>query len=1028
MIITLEGTWRLSYQAAGSEAVLQGPIQLPGTMQTQGYGDIPTLDTEWISGLHDTNWHLREEYSAGAGSVLPRFPFFACPDRVYRGTAWYEREFELAGDFPGGILRIELAKGSSSVSIDGQRIGGDFSLCAAHEISCGPITVGIHTITVAIDNASADHYRPDGHGVSDALGTGWNGMLGQIALVPAAELAQETAAKREYARKHPRIMEVRDGEFYIDGRRDYFRSTHFGGEFPLTGYPDMKHEKGGFWERLMKILKAWGLNGLRFHSLCPPEAAFAAADEAGICLLVECGMWNVFEEGIPMLDLLRQETRKILRQFGHHPSFVFFSPSNEPSGEWYEPLKQWVSETRTYDEELGYRSRRLYTAQSGWFYDVAPRDITGTDFIYFHRSADGPFIGGTIRNHQGWKGRDYRLSLADVKLPVICHELGQWCSYPDYSVKKKFTGFLKPGNYENFEHSAASHGLLDRNALFAWCSGKNQVMMYKEELEANFRTPGIFGFELLDLHDYLGQGGAFVGVLDAFWDEKGYVKAEEWRQFCNETVLLARFCTYSFRAGEAVELPLELCHFGKTDLIGKKVDWSFIGLSSDGEASTIWQQGSIIINNNHTPEGKNIDLGTVRLRMPVIERSCKARFSMKVGSISNGWDVIIYDGVEADTENKGDSVIWTDNWTEALEYLDDGGKVIFAPCLSELSYDCPPLQIRPVFWNGQMGPGWSRPLGMICENGYPVWDDFPTELWGGWQWEDILERARGFHIAGLEDQISPLVTMIDDWNRNLPLSLIFEAVVPGKRGTGKLLTVTADLSGSFAERPAAWTLRRALLNYAQSNAFEPTKCLGKHGLDILASRIMPNLLMASLNPRVTANLPHKTKLSNPTALYDGTPNTSVNLSTDHYPLSFTMEWETKVSASRLVYLAEQTDRLRLGDIKEYELYGKICDSWQLLQKGRLLSTWSPQIIDWTESYNLTGLMMVVLSGYGPPKTFWENRYDGWYQVNPADLKTMASLAILSLIPDRITEGISSGKSNRPYWHKQLKPTVKEIDG
>lgn len=68
--------------------------------------------------------------------------------------------------------------------------------------------------------------------------------------------------------------------------------------------------------------------------------------------------------------------------------------------------------------------------------------------------------------------------------------------------------------------------------------------MLKEDLEANLRTPYIYGFELLDLHDYLGQGTALVGILDPFWDSKGYVTPNEWRQFCDETVLLARIESY----------------------------------------------------------------------------------------------------------------------------------------------------------------------------------------------------------------------------------------------------------------------------------------------------------------------------------------------------------------------------------------------------------------------------------------------------------------------------------------------------
>ena len=61
------------------------------------------------------------------------------------------------------------------------------------------------------------------------------------------------------------------------------------------------------------------------------------------------------------------------------------------------------------------------------------------------------------------------------------------------------------------------------------------LSLYKEEIEANLRTPGLGGFQLLDLHDYLGHGTALVVLLDAFWESKGYATPEEFRRFCATT-------------------------------------------------------------------------------------------------------------------------------------------------------------------------------------------------------------------------------------------------------------------------------------------------------------------------------------------------------------------------------------------------------------------------------------------------------------------------------------------------------------
>ena len=165
-------------------------------------------------------------------------------------------------------------------------------------------------------------------------------MVGEIALMTEGAYRQREAAKSAYAAAHPRTVEASGNQILIDGRPFYFRATHFGGDYPLTGYPETDM---AWWRKLMETIRAWGLNGIRFHSYCPPEAAFAAADEAGVCLLVECGMWNRFGDSpgeMEMYEVLMAETRRILDSFGHHPSFVFFSPSNEPGGAWYKALRR----------------------------------------------------------------------------------------------------------------------------------------------------------------------------------------------------------------------------------------------------------------------------------------------------------------------------------------------------------------------------------------------------------------------------------------------------------------------------------------------------------------------------------------------------------------------------------------------------------------------------------------------------------------------------------------------------------------
>jgi hypothetical protein len=317
----------------------------------------------------------------------------------------------------------------------------------------------------------------------------------------------------------------------VNGEVLNLRATHDGGGFPLTGYPATDVET---WKRIIGICKEWGLNGMRFHSWCPPDAAFTAADELGFYLQPECGMWNAFDTEGRMLAVLNEETAALIKAYGNHPSFVMLGATNEPAGHYQEQLPLWDKRWRDADP------RRLYADGTGrWA--PAPGG-PGTPF-----AADYLVTGSPARGPRGWFGGDYESELKQLTkgaaVPCFGHEIGQWCAYPDFAVIDKFSGkgpyaafprgidtgkvpYMHPGNYIIMRDQARKHGLLERNKELAHASGRFQLACYKEEIEANLRTPSYSGYQLLELHDYLGQGGALIGMLDAFWEPKGYATPE----------------------------------------------------------------------------------------------------------------------------------------------------------------------------------------------------------------------------------------------------------------------------------------------------------------------------------------------------------------------------------------------------------------------------------------------------------------------------------------------------------------------
>jgi hypothetical protein len=596
----------------------------------------------------------------------------------------------------------------------------------------------------------------------------------------------------------------RDKDLLVNGRIVNLRTTHSGGDFPLTGHPAMDVE---YWRQLFHVCQQFGLNGMRFHSWCPPEAAFTAADELGFYLQPELGFWAPFNPEGVYTRYLEEETPRLLQAYGNHPSFVLLSPSNEPGGRYVQVTPKWAAEWYARDP------RRLYSAGTGW---SAPEQVTGgAQYAALVR-----FGGGELRNFRGWFGQDYRAALESVHIPVLSHEVGQWCAYPDFDVVKEFTGYLRPGNYHIFQSIAEQTGLLADNHAIAWASGRFQLACYKEEIEANLRTPGLSGYQLLDLHDYLGQGTALIGLLDAFWVPKRYVTAEEFRRFNSQTVPLARLAKRTFTTDETLDAPVELYHFAAAPMTAAKPYWKIVPYFGGASAA------SGVFDGGEIPLGKNIPLG--RISVALAKLPAPAAYKLVVGlagtAVENDWNFWLYPAAVATAVPE--DVLVTSNWADAETRLVAGGKVLFTPTARELDPNrCPPMTRLPVFWNIQMTvrpprnpvPRFDAMLGLLCDAKHPALAGFPTDVNCDWQWTSVINGVRPVNLTGAPAGLRPIVATIDDWNRAWRLAVIFEAKVQ----TGRLLVCTIPGEGPEAE-PAARQLRRSLLDYMHSDRFQPS--------------------------------------------------------------------------------------------------------------------------------------------------------------------------------------------------------------
>ena len=799
-----------------------------------------------------------------------------------------------------------------------------------------------------------------------------------------------------------REIRTRVRSFLINGIETCFRGTHNGGDFPLTGYPPTDVES---WKKIIRVCQDWGLNHMRFHSWCPPEAAFEAADELGFYLQPECGMWNEISPGTPMERMLYQETDRILEAYGNHPSFVLLSASNEAHGRWKQCLPQWVEHFRAKDP------RRLYTPNTGWSLIDEPGPVQGADYLAVGRI--GP---NRVRGASGWFGRDYERSVRGINVPVISHEVGQWCAYPDYDIIRKFTGYMRPGNYEIFRDSMAAHGLSDRDKDFAWASGRFQLACYKEEVEANLRTPGLAGFQLLDLHDYVGQGTALVGLLDTFWESKGYATPAEFRRFCSPTVPLARLRRRVFTTADPFEVEVEVAHYGPVPLTNAAASWHIEEATGRVVAKGNWPAKTI-------PVGKNFPLGKVSVDLsklaapqayrlvvsleqvlhdstnvpspalpppPRLRRTSRApspigweRDGVRAGETStpssqhslmeraeppmnsraaretyeNDWNFWLYPAQVPDTVPA--DVLVTRLWDEAQAWLAGGGKVLFLPHNTDLGWDSPPLASEPIFWNRLMNPAWSRMLGLWCDTNSPALAGFPTETHCDWQWTQIVRGVRPVNLDRLPRGLQPMVQAIDDWNRNWKLGALFECKV----GPGRLMVCSFDVSSDLENRPVARQLRRSLLDYMAGPRFQPKTEVSPEALGrvLFDTRIMRQLGATASGEGTNA----------PAAI-DGDPNThwlaggsGRGRSGTRHPHGLTISFPQTAAINGIVVMSRQNDRDHLGDVRNYTIEtSDDGQQWREAAHGELASTWSPQQVTFARPVTARQLRFTALSGFG----------------------------------------------------------------
>ena len=633
-----------------------------------------------------------------------------------------------------------------------------------------------------------------------------------------------------------REIGVRGTQFVLNGRVAFLRGTHDGGNAPLKGYPDMDVES---WRRIYHIGKSYGLNHWRFHSWTPPDAAFTAADEEGIIIQTEMVQFAEIGKTFPPRTAFddqrrREELSRLLSTYGNHPSFCLMTMGNEISNDTVGA--GLISEARSAD------SRRLYSAVSNDFETKRPYDDDQFWVTPFGRDMIENRGKSFLFTERPRTDGDYTDLFAPYSVPIVTHELGQWWVYPNLDEIPKYNGNLRARHFEIYRESLENRGMLDNVKDFVKASGALSAILYREEIERVLRTPFYGGFQLLDLHDYPGQGTATVGMLDSFWDSKGIISPEVWRRFCQPVVLLARFPRYVWTQAENFAPDIEVANYGEREIEGAACTWAI--RDSTGEAIATGELPAAA-----APQGRLTGLGQVTVSLEGFTAPQKLSFevSLRNSPVANDWPLWVFPSSLEMPDSSG--LVVAHEWNSRVKgQVRDGERVVlFARPLMNAE----PTRFATMFWS----PYWvsEQPMscGLLIDRNHPSLSQFPTETHTNWHWWELLsivgdvtptERelyhgsgvlspARAAVLNDFPPELRPIIRVIDQPLRNNREAVLFEASV----GRGRLLVCTLDVETDLDRRFVARQLRYSLLKYAASDQFKPAVSILPEMMDFIFS-------------------------------------------------------------------------------------------------------------------------------------------------------------------------------------------------
>lgn len=610
------------------------------------------------------------------------------------------------------------------------------------------------------------------------------------------------------------------GRLAVNGRTVFLRGETNCAVFPEKGYAPMSVKE---WTDILQIYKSYGVNCMRFHSHCPPEAAFTAADRLGMLMQPELSHWNPRDafESEESFSYYRRELTGILRMLANHPSFVMLTLGNElhASEKGHGRMRKLLEMARGLD------TTRLYADGSNVHYGAIGCDAD-SDFYasqkFFEEDLRGTFANmeGYINHHYPSSTSNYDRTMEHLResyrKPVFSFEVGQFEILPDFGELEDFQGISEPANLRVIQRRVEERGLTDVWKKYVEATGELAGISYREEIEAAMRTDQLSGIFLLGLQDFPGQGTALVGMLNSHMKPKPYDFAapEVFRAFFTDQLPLVMLPKYTYVNTEKLQADVKVANFGKEEIAGS------LKCELRGQDFCLKM---ISKERKSCPSGGLTEAGTVEFELAEIDRPARLDLTVSVGTVSNRYPVWVYPVINPVCPK---SVFQSEHFDAQTRAALEAGKTVYLtpPSTKEALPHSIQAQFTTDFWSVGTFAGQEGSMGQLIDAEHPIFRDFPTEFHTNWQWWSMASQ-RAVILPGKYDTI---ITEMDSYASLRPMAQLLEC----RCGNGKLLFSTMGLQ-ALQTYPEARALLASIYRYLDSEEFMPVQEIEPEVLETL---------------------------------------------------------------------------------------------------------------------------------------------------------------------------------------------------